>query len=383
MISATGLLSIVFSGSLLIFLIWSFLRKDMWLAYTGPRVVIWVLMIVMIRMLIPFEIGFETSIYLEWGLPAFRDFLLTPIVFPIITISPGEILVTIWITGAVICFSRSLFSFLLLKRAILRMAFPCPAEAEMVLDELCQKRSGRTAAFRLVCSPLIKTPMLIGCRCPIIVIPDLELSSKEWSYILRHEMAHHDNHDLWVKIFCEFVCAVYWWNPISSLLRFQFEKVLELHADEVVTQYMDGWETNDYMQCLVNVARASANLHPSRYAVAFTTSEQFSLKQRFRLLAENTQQAKEARQRHLVPSMLMSAALLIGVFSFILEPEYPLPDSYSLLDPDNAYLVLNGNGSYDIYVDEKYFATVLSLRHSFSDLTIYNSLEEVNKYETS
>lgn len=81
--------------------------------------------------------------------------------------------------------------------------------------------------------------------------------------------------------------------------------------------------------------------------------------------------------------MLVCAVLLIGAFSFILEPEYPVPDDYSLLDSDNAYLLLNENGSYDIYVDGEHFATVLSLRHSFSDLTVYNSLEEVNEYENS
>lgn len=79
MISATGLLSIIFFGSLLVYLVWRFLQKDEWLVYTGSRVIIWFLMIAMIRMVIPFELGFETSIYLGWGLPALRDFLITPL----------------------------------------------------------------------------------------------------------------------------------------------------------------------------------------------------------------------------------------------------------------------------------------------------------------
>ena len=151
----------------------------------------------------------------------------------------------------------------------------------------------------------------------------------------------------------------------------------------MVTQYMSDKETNDYMQCLVDVARISVDSPLSNCALAFATAKEAPVKQRFQLLSMSNRQTKEARQRHLVPSMLVCAVLLIGAFSFILEPEYPVPDDYSLLDSDNAYLLLNENGSYDIYVDGEHFATVLSLRHSFSDLTVYNSLEEVNEYENS
>ena len=122
MISATGLLSIIFFGSLLIYLVWRFLQKDEWLVYTGSRVIIWFLMIAMIRMVIPFELGFETSIYLGWGLPALRDFLITPLVFGEIAVSPGVILVTIWLIGAVICFSRSMLPFLQLEGAVRKTA---------------------------------------------------------------------------------------------------------------------------------------------------------------------------------------------------------------------------------------------------------------------
>ena len=382
MISATGLLSIIFFGSLLVYLVWRFLQKDEWLVYTGSRVIIWFLMIAMIRMVIPFELGFETSIYLGWGLPALRDFLITPLVFGEIAVSPGVILVTIWLIGAVICFSRSMSPFLQLEGAVRKTAVPCPAEAKIALVGLCKKRSKGIAAFQLICSPLVKVPMMVGWRSPVIAILDMELSIEEWSHVLRHEIAHYDNHDAWVKIFCEFVCAVYWWNPITSLLRSQLAKVLELHADEVVTQYMSDKETNDYMQCLVDVARISVDSPLSNCALAFATAKEAPVKQRFQLLSMSNRQTKEARQRHLVPSMLVCAALLIGAFSFILEPEYPVPDTYFLLDSDNTYLVLNEDGRYDAYMDGVYWGNVYSIRSSFSDLPVYNSIDEVTQNET-
>lgn len=224
---------------------------------------------------------------------------------------------------------------------------------------------------------------MVGWRYPVIAIPDMELSIEEWSHVLRHEIAHYDNHDVWVKIFCEFVCAVYWWNPITSLLRSQLAKVLELHADEVVTQYMSDKETNDYMQCLVDVARISVDSPLSNCALAFATAKEAPVKQRFQLLSMSNRQTKEARQRHLVPSMLVCAALLIGAFSFILEPEYPEPLEAIPLNSNNAFVILRDDGRYDVYVDGEYFATLFSIRHSFSDITVYNSIEEVTQNESS
>ena len=80
--------------------------------------------------------------------------------------------------------------------------------------------------------------------------------------------------------------------------------------------------------------------------------------------------------------MLVCAALLIGAFSFILEPEYPVPDTYFLLDSDNTYLVLNEDGRYDAYMDGVYWGNVYSIRSSFSDLPVYNSIDEVTQNET-
>ena len=81
--------------------------------------------------------------------------------------------------------------------------------------------------------------------------------------------------------------------------------------------------------------------------------------------------------------MLVCAVLLIGAFSFILEPEYPVPDDYSLLDSDNAYLLLNENGRYDAYIDGVYWGTSYDNHNLFSDLYVYNSVDEVTQNETS
>ena len=44
----------------------------------------------------------------------------------------------------------------------------------------------------------------------------------------------------------------------------------------------------------------------------------------------------------------------------------------------NSYLVLNPSGGYDVYIENEYIATVQEIQESFSDLKIYNNLEEVS-----
>ena len=58
----------------------------------------------------------------------------------------------------------------------------------------------------------IKTPMLFGYSKPIIVLPHRRYHEEEAEMILRHEIQHYKNRDLWYKFLIMFVCDLYWFN---------------------------------------------------------------------------------------------------------------------------------------------------------------------------
>ena len=75
--------------------------------------------------------------------------------------------------------------------------------------------------------------------------------------------------------------------------------------------------------------------------------------------------------------------LLIGAFSFILEPEYPeLADSIPL-SSENIFSVLRDDGQYDVYIDGVYWGIAYDSRNIVSDMPIYKSIDEVTQLEPS
>ena len=66
----------------------------------------------------------------------------------------------------------------------------------------------------------VSTPIIAGYIRPIIYLPDIEFSDSELYYALLHECMHYLHKDLWVKLLIEIICAIYWWNPLIYLLKY-------------------------------------------------------------------------------------------------------------------------------------------------------------------
>ena len=60
--------------------------------------------------------------------------------------------------------------------------------------------------------------MLFGYSKPIIVLPHRRYHEEEAEMILRHEIQHYKNRDLWYKFLIMFVCDLYWFNPVLRLM---------------------------------------------------------------------------------------------------------------------------------------------------------------------
>lgn len=81
------------------------------------------------------------------------------------------------------------------------------------------------------------------------------------------------------------------------------------------------------------------------------------------------------------------SALICFVCSFlyILEPKRPYPtgvlETTFTISPEQAFLVVTADGGYDLYVDDKYLATINDYTKAFSDFKIYKNISEANDIE--
>ena len=64
----------------------------------------------------------------------------------------------------------------------------------------------------------IRSPMLFGYIHKKLLLSPM-YTIDEISLIMRHEMIHVKNNDLWYKLFFILICDIYWFNPLFRLMK--------------------------------------------------------------------------------------------------------------------------------------------------------------------
>ena len=90
-------------------------------------------------------------------------------------------------------------------------------------------------------------PFCSGVIDGYIIIPDGDYSEKDFNLIVKHELAHIRNGDLWIQLFTNILCVIYWWNPAVYIYRKNLEQCFELRCDRAVVEGMNNEEIADYL----------------------------------------------------------------------------------------------------------------------------------------
>lgn len=294
-----------------------------------------------IRLLLPVEFFFSTSIGDAYVLPIVYSFLKADIIYQEVKVV--DLLLFIWLGGALVK-SITIFRKHLYLKELLRL-MP-EVTFEKVYDILASLgiKKGQIKVIQID----TVSPSIIGIVKPIIVLPDLNISDKELYYILKHEVQHYRHHDLWLKALCELTAVLYWWNPLTALIGKQVNIITEIHNDLTLTGSLDSWEETEYLQSLLNVARKTVKSR-RRFSLAFIENDETQIIRRFHAISNPRQPCFY----HKLIALIIPVMILISYF-IIIEPEYPLPLSshncYTLEELSNCP-VLYENGNYYIIVN--------------------------------
>ena len=132
------------------------------------------------------------------------------------------------------------------------------------LAELAQQeaqRLGIRQPVRLLVSPAVDTPMLVGFLRPVLLFPTQALAPADARLVLAHELVHYRRGDLWKKLLMEAVCVLHWFNPTAHLLKRDFLYWMETACDEAVASPLDFAQRKQYGYLLIdgaNPARPAA-----------------------------------------------------------------------------------------------------------------------------
>lgn len=318
------------------------------------------------RMLFPYDIhGFTEVIQSETVYAALDTLLNKPILPKVIngfSITPIWILFGIWIIVTLVLLLRDVRDYYKISN-IARCqpvitsgpAYDC---ALMIAQELDIKR------FRLIITDIVTIPCVSGFIYPTVFFPVGEHTEQEYRYSFLHEFSHWKNGDVYVRALSMLFFDLFWWNPCSYLLLKSMNKTLELRCDVSVVGKKSIESRTEYVDVLYSMAvKGSNNQHKKKYmrltsAMSENKFDEKFFKQRVDMAIDYIHNHKRNR---LVTIFTVAFLIVSLVFSYryIIQPYYkaPLKDfetesGYSIVTPQNEYLVLNSDGSYSLYIDD-------------------------------
>ena len=386
---ASLLMSVLFGNLLLILIYFVFLNTKLMLEI-GVKLLTVLIVAVFVRLIFPFELFCSTNIYLPEFLSRIIIYFQEEIIFSFYghNITLWKIFLTLWLVGIAIASYRlyiayhSLYKFVRVLGQNVTDKEPYHSLAQKICDE--HKKNNVFQIFKMA---NISSPMIYGFRKPHILLPkNLNIAKQDLYYILSHEMAHFFHHDLWLKLFSQFLCILFWWNPFVYLLRKQIFSMLEIRIDSHIVKLPQPTAKYEYMRCLTTVKKYIANSaldkSANASAITFCSIDSSLLMKRFHMITSNSNHKRNKRTQIFISSII--ACLFIFSVLFIFEANYISPqqkgNSFALTE-ENSFLVKNPKGGYDIYIEGKYLITIRQIDDSMHHLKIYNNLEEVDYYE--
>lgn len=340
-------------------------------------------LVILLRFLLPFEFPFTVSVPVKWGLSYLYDlFVMLEINILGHPINIFTIFMIAWYIGILICGSRLFLQFATIRqRYRLREAAP-DSDAYAILHKITSCHQKSKAIFKIYITPRNITPFIYGIFHPVIVLPDSVHSKEELFYILSHETAHYYNHHTLYKFLCSLLEVIYFWNPLVKIFVKEINRIIEISVDSKVIAPLEPLGRLDYSKSLTSMARTLAEkkttpAFTATYNSAKTNTQSSkkpsSLSQRIQMIIGSPDKIKTLAPNGLVSSLLLIGALIISLV-FVFEP-YRIPSKYEEgtfnSDSRNLFYIANDDGTYDLYLEDKYLMTESEI--SDSKVPIYHS----------
>ncbi len=377
-LSLAALITIILIINLSIIFLWLFLKSHRRIMQISLSTMLLGILLVVLRLLVPIEFSFQQTIREKSIFPSIFLMLYTPVLESVSTgIYVYHVILLVWGIGILFFSIKNLLCHIRFLNLINREADLCDEKVKNTIKKI-EELHGKTSNFKIIMTSRVSVPMYFGLLRPIIILPKIKLSDQELYYILRHEATHYYNNDLWIKLFVELISIIYWWNPFVFILKHEVDKILEIRVDMAVTKIFNETEKVNYLECLIRIAKETASPEISGFSLSFDSRTVSVLSQRFHIVLAG-EEFKKSKVKNLILLVFMVFVLILS--SFVVFEPYSInsrdQEKTLELTPENAYLIVRPDNEYDVYVNNEYFATVTAIRDSYSNLSIYNNLEEV------
>lgn len=116
---------------------------------------------------------------------------------------------------------------------------------------------------RLMSCSFITSPMMIGFFRPVILMPSVSMDSDELTFVLRHELIHFKQHDLWYKSLVLLTTAVHWFNPLVYVIAKAIEVQCEMACDERLVRETSMEQRQRYSETIIGLIKRGSKVQTS------------------------------------------------------------------------------------------------------------------------
>ena len=350
--------------SFLITMLWSLIFTCMFLGMRKTKILrskvgisgsIVICIILLLRMAIPFDIGIAKRIHVDWSwfLEWYKIVNMEPHQIGSVSLTIMQMTAMILGGAAVILVIRFVATYFN-QLAICRQCVMQGAVYEAVLLRICEQLNYHRRIL-LVKSSEVDSPMCIGFRTSYIILPETEFGEKELEYIFTHEITHLKYHDLYYMMAANFLNCIFWWNPLTYVVKTELDYALEVRCDIRVTSNYTVEERTTYLQTILKVLNHKTR--KKKPLVGSTTGfasygYNRAMEERFRaVLTQESVNGSSKTGFHVW--CLGMFGLLACSYLFIVMPYYNISNTdYGTgqeVDTDDMWLSVNENGEYIVH----------------------------------
>ena len=353
--------------SFLITMLWSLIFTCMFLGMRKTKILrskvgisgsIVICIILLLRMAIPFDIGIARKIEVHWPwfLKWYKTVNMEPHHIGSVSLTIMQMTAMIFGVVAVILVIRFVATYFN-QIVICRQCVMQEAAYEVVLQRICEQLNYHRRIL-LVKSSEVDSPMCIGFRTSYIILPETEFSEKELEYIFIHEITHLKYHDLYYMMAANLLNCIFWWNPLTYVVKTELNYALEVRCDIRVTSDYIVEECTTYLQTILKVLKNKNRKKKSFFGstTGFAScGYNRAMEERFRavLTQEPVNGSSKAGFHVWCLGML---GLLACSYLFVIFPYYEVSnvdfDQREEIDSDNMWLTVDENGEYIIHFQE-------------------------------
>ena len=340
------------------------------------------------RILLPIEMPYTKALNFDKILPEIAGFFCMPLIqFRYLTITPGLIIIFIWILPATFIIYRHIKEYLHFKHALDIM----PATEDQHLYNIFEKADihNNISDIKIIVHAYVNSPAIIGIFHPVIILPDISFNDNELLSIFMHEISHYKYKHQFIKLIMEFICAIFWWNPLFKKLSSELSHAMELQSDKAVCLNLNHKQKKEYLQAIAKVAgnTKNKNLTPPCLCSILEKDDGKNLLQRFRMITENNYHTRKKLDIIIIP-LIISLFLLSYLFIFQPFSEPTLNDiengeidlSTDTTDNEECFIIKSDN-EYNLYNSsgELLGGVIPGNLHYLDGIKIYENKEEANK----